>query len=166
MEAYYHANIDVFKSDEQIHVVHITKGMEGAKSRNEVYEKMRLLRHELTAGADFQTMAEQQRGNEQQQIDLGWFKRGEFMEEFEAIAFSMEKDEISPVFTTQLGFHLCKVIDRRDPAPVPLADIKDAVIGRMVEEDRDRKFNAFVDGLKSQAAIEDTEPCGEGCECH
>ena len=166
VEAYYHANIDVFKSDEQIHVVHITKGMEGAKSRNEVYEKMRHLRHELTAGADFQTMAEQQRGNEQQQIDLGWFKRGEFMEEFEAIAFSMEKDEISPVFTTQLGFHLCKVIDRRDPAPVPLADIKDAVIGRMVEEDRDRKFNAFVDGLKSQAAIEDTEPCGEGCECH
>ena len=165
VEAYYHANIDIFKSDEQIHVVHITKGMEGAKSRSEVYEKMRLLRHELMAGADFQTMAEQQRGNEQQQIDLGWFKRGEFMEEFEAIAFSMEKDEISPVFTTQLGFHLCKVIDRRDPAPVPLADIKDAVIGRMVEEDRDRKFNAFVDGLKSQAAIEDTEPCGEGCGC-
>lgn len=166
VEAYYNARIDSFKSEEQIHVVHITKGMEGAKSRSEVYEKMRALRRELVAGADFLTMAEEQRGNEQQQIDLGWFKRGEFMEEFEAIAFSMQKDELSPVFTTQLGFHLCKVIDRHEPAPVPLAEIKEVVINRMIEEDRDRKFNAFVDELKAGAAIEDTEPCGEGCGCH
>jgi len=166
VEAYYNAKIDTFKSEEQIHVVHITKGMEGAKSRSEVYEKMRALRRELVAGADFLTMAEEQRGNEQQQIDLGWFKRGEFMEEFEAIAFSMGTDELSPVFTTQLGFHLCKVVGRHDPAPVPLADIKEAVVNRMIEEDRDRKFNAFVDELKAGAAIEDTEPCGEGCGCH
>ncbi|MDB6140492.1 MAG: Peptidylprolyl isomerase [Verrucomicrobiaceae bacterium] len=166
VEAYYSAHLDAFKSEEQIHVVHITKGLEGAKSRGEVYEKMRGLRRELMAGADFAKMAEEQRGNEQQQIDLGWFKRGEFMEEFEAIAFSMDKEELSPVFTTQLGFHLCKVIDRRDPAPLPLADIKDAVLNRMLEEDRDRKFNTFVDGLKTAATIEDTEPSGEGCGCH
>ncbi len=166
VEAYYAANIETFKTDEQIHVVHITKGMEGAKSRAEVYEKMRALRKELVAGADFQKMAEEQRGNEQQQIDLGWFKRGEFMEEFEAIAFSMQKDELSPVFTTQLGFHICKVIDRRDPTPVPLADIKDLVVNRMIEEDRDKKFNAFVEELKTAADIKDTQPCEEGCGCH
>lgn len=166
IEAYYHANIDAFKTNEELHVVHITKGMEGAKSRAEVYEKMRALRRELLAGADFMTMAEEQRGNDQQQIDLGWFKRGEFMEEFEAIAFSLRQNEISPVFTTQLGFHLCKLVDRRDPAPMPLAEIKDAVVNRMVEEDRDRKFNVYVDELKAKAAIEDTEPCGAGCGCH
>ena len=166
IEAYYQANIENFKTEEQLHVVHITKGMDGAKSRAEVYEKMRSLRRELIAGADFMKMAEEQRGNEQQQIDLGWFKRGEFMEEFEAIAFSLEKDELSPVFTTQLGFHLCKVIDRRNPAPVPLADIKDVVATRMQEADRDLKFNAFVEELKAKATIEDTEPCEEGCGCH
>jgi hypothetical protein len=166
IEAFYNANIDAFKTEEQLHVIHITKGMEGAKSRADVYEKMRVLRRELLAGADFMKMAEEQRGNEQQQIDLGWFKRGEFMEEFEAIAFSLQKDELSPVFTTQLGFHICKVVDRRDPTPVPLADIKDVVANRMVEAYRDAKFNAFVDELKSKATIEDTEPCEEGCGCH
>ena len=166
IEAYYNANIDAFKTEEELHVIHITKGMEGAKSRSDVYEKMRGLRRELIAGADFMKMAEEQRGNEQQQIDLGWFKRGEFMEEFEAIAFSLEKGELSPVFTTQLGFHICKVIDRRVPAPIPLADIKDAVINRMQESDRDTKFNAFVEELKAKATIEDTEPSGESCDCH
>ena len=166
LKAYYEANIDAFKSEEQIHVVHITKGMEGAKSRTEVYAKMRDLRKQLTAGANFEKMAEEQRGNEQQQIDLGWFKRGEFMEEFEAIAFSMEVNEISPVFTTQLGFHLCKVLGRRDPAPHPQDEIKDVVRTRMMEEARDKKFNAFVDELKAAAQIEDTEPCEAGCGCH
>ena len=166
VSAYYEANIHAFQSEEQIHVVHITKGLEGAKSRSEVYAKMRELRHQLTAGADFEKLAEEQRGNEQQQIDLGWFKRGEFMEEFEAIAFSMNLNEISPVFTTQLGFHLCKVMGRRDPAPVPLDQIKDAVRNRMMEESRDKKFNAFVEELKATAKIEDTAPCEAGCECH
>ena len=166
IEAYYNDNIDSFKSEEMLHVAHITKGMEGAKSRSEVYEKMRSLRRDLLSGADFMAVAEEQRGNEQQQIDLGWFKRGEFMEEFEAIAFSLNKDELSPVFTTQLGFHICKVLDRQDPAPIPLADIKDVVVNRMREVDRDKKFNAFVDELKAGASIEDTEPCEEGCDCH
>jgi peptidyl-prolyl cis-trans isomerase C len=127
---------------------------------------MRELREQLMDGYDFAKMAEEHRGNEQQQIDLGWFKRGEFMEEFETIAFSMREGEISPVFTTQLGFHICKLTGRRPPAPVPLEDIKDVVRSRMVEEYRDKKFNGFVDELKGTASIEDSEPCGEGCGCH
>ena len=164
--AYYEANIHVFKSDEQIHVMHITKGLEGAKSRAEVYTKMRELRQQLIKGADFEKTADAERGNEQQQIDLGWFKRGEFMEEFEAIAFSMEEGELSPVFTTQLGFHLCKLFGRKAPAPLPLDEVKEAVRSRMMEEARDKKFNAYVEELKAAATIEDTEPCEAGCECH
>jgi parvulin-like peptidyl-prolyl isomerase len=155
--AYYEANVAVFMSEETLHVCHITKGLEGAKSRQEVYDKMRELRRQLLAGADFMTLAEGERGNEQQQIDLGWFKRGEFMEEFETIAFSMDEGELSPVFTTQLGFHLCKLFGRKDPAPLPFEDIKDAVIHRMVEERRDKAFNALIDQLKSVSKIEDSE---------
>lgn len=166
LKAFYDAHIDSFKSEEQIRASHITKGLEGAKSRRDVYQSMRELRQQLVDGYDFEKMAEEQRGNEQQQIDLGWFKRGEFMEEFETIAFSMNEGELSPVFTTQLGFHICKVTGRRPAAPVPFDEIKDAVRARCIEVHRDSKFNAFVDSLKSSAAIEDTNPDGEGCGCH
>ena len=63
--------------------------------------------------------AEEHRADEQQQINLGWFKRGEFMEEFETIAFSMGEGEISPVFTTQLGFHVCTVTGRNPSVARP-----------------------------------------------
>jgi hypothetical protein len=158
LRAYYASHLDAFVSEEQLHVCHVTKGMEGAKSRADVYEAMRKLRLELTAGADFMSVAERERGNEQQQIDLGWFRRGEFMEEFETIAFSMAEGEISPVFMTPLGFHICRVMGRRAPAPVPFDDIKEAVRSRMIEEGRDSKFTAFVESTKAAATIDDSLP--------
>ncbi len=166
LKAFYDKNIEAFKSEEHICASHITKSMDGAKSRAEVYAKMREIREQLMDGTDFAVLAEEHRGNEQQQIDLGWFKRGEFMEEFETIAFSMREGEISPVFTTQLGFHICKVTGRRPSAPVPLEEIKDIVRARLIEESRDTKFNAFVEQLKASASIEDSDPSNGACDCH
>lgn len=165
LRAHYDSHPNAFLSEEIIRASHITKGLEGATSRRDVYEQMRKLRQQLQDGYDFDKLAEEQRGNDQQQIDLGWFKRGEFMEEFETIAFSMQPGEISPVFTTQLGFHICKLIDRKPTEPLPFDDIKDAVRTRMIEEHRDTKFNAFIDQLKASATIDDSS-CGEGCGGH
>ena len=164
LRAYYENNIKHFLSDEQVHACHITKNMQGAESRHAVYESMRELRRRLLGGEDFMKLAEENRLDAEQQIDLGWFKRGEFMEEFEAIAFSMREGEISPVFTTQLGFHIARVMGRRPPEPLPFEQVKEAVRNRLLDEYRDEKFNEFLDGLKSAAKIEDTDP-EEGMNC-
>ena len=164
VRAYYDAHLDLFMTEEMIRACHITKSMDGAKSRAEVYATMRELREKVLDGAAFMEVAEEHRTDPAQQIDLGWFKRGEFMEEFETIAFSMRKEEISPVFTTHLGFHIAKVTDRKPPEPRPFDDVKDEARKRMIEEYRDTKFNAFLEQLKTAATIEDTEPQGN-CGC-
>lgn len=158
LRAYYEKNIQHFMTEEQIHACHITKSLQGAESRHAVYEAMRALRKKVLGGADFMKVAEENRLDQEQQIDLGWFKRGEFMEEFEAIAFSMDENEISPVFTTQLGFHIAKVVGRRVPAPVPFEEAKEVVRTRLLDEYRDEKFNEFLESLKASATIEDTDP--------
>lgn len=158
LRAYYDQNIQHFLSDEQIRACHITKSLQGAESRNAVYEAMRQLRKKVLGGEDFIKVAEENRLDAEQQIDLGWFKRGEFMEEFEAIAFSMDENEISPVFTTQLGFHIAKVVGRRPAAPIPFDEAREHVRNRMLDEYRDQKFNEFLESLKAAAAIEDTDP--------
>jgi parvulin-like peptidyl-prolyl isomerase len=162
-KAWYEAHLSLFMTDEQVSASHITKSLAGAKSRSEVYAQMRELRQKLLAGADFAALAEENRLDDEQQIDLGWFKRGEFMEEFEAIAFSMNDGEISPVFTTQLGFHICTVTGRRPPEPKPFEEVKEAVINRILDEYRDTKFNAFIAELKAGATIEDTDPEEQTC---
>lgn len=158
LRAAYAERQELYLTEEMIRVAHITKSLQGAGSRDEVYQAMRVLRRQLLAGADFLQTAEAERADDQQQIDLGWFKRGEFMEEFEVIAFSMDEGEISPVFTTQLGFHLCTVLGRRPPEPLPFEAVRDAVRQRLTEADKDRKFNALIETLKASATIEDTDP--------
>lgn len=165
LKACYEANLKHYMTDEQIKASHITKSLQGAKSRQEVYQTLRELRSELLAGADFAKLAEEHRADEQQQIDLGWFKRGEFMEEFETIAFSMGEGEISPVFTTQLGFHICTVTGRNPSVAKPFDEVKEEVKTRFLEEHRDKKFNAFLEELKATAKVEDTDPPDEGVNC-
>jgi hypothetical protein len=157
LEAHYQQHLNAFLSEEEVHVCHITHSMEGAKSRAEVYERMRVLRKELQAGTDFMTLAEQERETDDQQIDLGWFKRGSFMEEFETIAFSLQPQELSPVFTTQLGFHLCIVMGRREPAPLPFAEIQETVQNHRREHKRDKQFSSYIGQLRSAATLHDTE---------
>lgn len=45
--------------------------------------------------------------------DLGWTKRGKFVPEFEAAAYKLEVDEISPIVETEFGFHIIQLLGRR-----------------------------------------------------
>jgi len=158
LRTWYDSHLELFMTDEQIRAAHITKNLQGAQSREEVFKHLRKVREELLAGADFMTVAARERSEEQQQIDLGWFKRGEFMEEFEVIAFSMAEGEISPVFTTQLGLHLCSVLGRKAPEPKSFEAERPDVLRRKLDEYRDAKFNEFLEQLKAAADIINTEP--------
>ena len=158
IETFYNENIELFQTAEEVRASHITKGLERAASRAAAYTTLRDLRTELKAGADFNKLALEHNTNGEQEVDLGFFKRGEFMEEFETIAFSMEIGEISPVFTTHLGFHLCVVTDRKPSEPIPLEDVRDKVIDLMKLEARENTIQAYVDELKASATIEDDDP--------
>jgi parvulin-like peptidyl-prolyl isomerase len=158
MRAWHAGRADEFMTAEEIRAAHISKDLQGAQTRDEVYQHLRKVREDLLNGADFLETAERERGADQQQTDLGWFKRGEFMEEFEVIAFSMREGEISPVFTTQLGLHLCTLLGRKPSERRPFEEVREEVRKRMLEEYRDKRFQAFLEELKGAAEIQDTEP--------
>ncbi len=162
MRAFYEKNINAFLTDEQIRASHISVNLSGAQSRVEVYQMMRGLRERALDGADFDALGVEHNSNKDMSPDLSWFKRGEFMEEFEAIAFSMREGEISPVFVTQLGFHIVKLTGRKPAVPKPFEEVKDIVRLGIIEAHRDKKFNEFVDELKKTAKIVDTDPVEEG----
>jgi len=49
--------------------------------------------------------------------DLGFFARGTMVKEFEDVAFSLKKGQMSKIFETQFGLHLVLVTDRKAAAP-------------------------------------------------
>ncbi len=48
--------------------------------------------------------------------DLGWGKRGSYVPEFEAMAFSLDVNEISDIVETDFGYHFMQLIERRGNA--------------------------------------------------
>ena len=80
-------------------------------------DKLTDIRSRITQGGeDFAKLAEkysQDLGSARNGGDLGLVKRGTFVPEFEAAAYNLEKDEVSPVIETEFGFHIIKMIERR-----------------------------------------------------
>lgn len=73
------------------------------------------LKQQVEAGADFAELAAKHSddGSARAGGDLGWAKRGRYVPEFEAEAFKLEPNEISPVVESEFGFHIIQMMERR-----------------------------------------------------
>lgn len=153
--AWYQEHLAEFMTAEEVSALHLFKHVEKVEDRENLYNLLRDIRTQAKAGADFQALALEHTDKEDKLVDLGWFKRGDFMEEFDLIIFSLDEGETSPVFASHWGFHLAQITGRRVPAPVPFEEVQTTVIERMTADHRHRTTTALVAQLKSKADIRD-----------
>ena len=74
------------------------------------------IRNRLIKGGDFCFLARaysDDPGSSGKCGELGYFKRGRMVPEFEAAAFSLERDSFSDIIRSQFGYHIIQLIDRR-----------------------------------------------------
>jgi len=67
-------------------------------------------------GEDFAELAKKfsdDLGSGAQGGDLGFVKRGTFVPDFEAMAYKLETNQLSPVVETDFGFHIIQLLERR-----------------------------------------------------
>lgn len=89
-------------------------------ARQRARDKADSLFRVIQGGADFAELARQfsdDSGSRESGGELGWFRRGVMVKEFEQAAFSMRPGQTSPPIRTEFGFHLIRV-DRTQPAEV------------------------------------------------
>jgi peptidyl-prolyl cis-trans isomerase SurA len=81
-----------------------------------VKEKLNGIRDRIIKGEDFATLAKlysEDPGSYKKGGELGFYGRGELYPEFEAVAYSLKDNEVSPVIETKAGFHIIQLIERR-----------------------------------------------------
>ena len=81
-----------------------------------VIEKINGLRDRIIKGENFATLAilySEDPGSASKGGELGFIGRGQLVAEFEAVAFKLEKDEVSDVVKTKFGYHILQLIERR-----------------------------------------------------
>ncbi len=70
---------------------------------------------QLEGGANFAELASKYSddpGSARLGGDLGWQRRGQFVPEFEASAFTLEVGEVSEIVETEYGFHIIQLLER------------------------------------------------------
>jgi peptidyl-prolyl cis-trans isomerase SurA len=91
-----------------------------AEARERARARADSLVGELRKGADFATAAKrfsQDQASRDQGGDLGWFRRGQMVPEFESVAFALKPGLISNAVESPFGFHIIQV-QRIQPAEI------------------------------------------------
>lgn len=86
--------------------------------------------------------------------DLGYFRRGDMVKNFEELAFSLPVGTVGGPVQTQFGLHLVKVLDREEDAPLSLEEARPKIRKFLRDEAGSRLLKEWVEGLREQAKIE------------
>ena len=73
---------------------------------------------------------------------------------FEQAAFALKPGEISDVVTTQFGYHIIKLTERKDATTVPFDRVKPQVLDYLSKQKKQERVNAFIEEAKKRAKIE------------
>ncbi len=96
------------------HIVRYPKPSEDEKEKTIRF--LEDLKKRIVAGEDFGALAQEYSedpGSAKLNGELGFFKRGDLVPEYEAAALSMRPGELSQIVASQFGFHLIQLIERR-----------------------------------------------------
>lgn len=153
MKEYYDRNPAVSVKPVEVHASHIVKKPEEGNPAK-TYNAMLKLRKELLAGADFAKLADGNSDcNEKKGGDLGFFSTGNMVEEFDAVVFSMDIGEISPVFRTPFGYHIAKVLEISPMRKLSFDECREKIMADMMGRLQEQRIGEWIEERKKKAQI-------------
>ncbi len=109
-------SLPFFNAEVEIREI-VYKPLINPQEREGARQRITELRQRIAEGGeDFGSLAKkysEDPGSAAQNGDLGFQKRGTFVPAFEAAAYRLENDQISPVIESEFGFHIIQMMERR-----------------------------------------------------
>jgi peptidyl-prolyl cis-trans isomerase D len=138
LRSYYDQHRDEYRTPEQVKVSHILiktplPGPDGKVDEKGVAEAQRRaedLLKQVKSGANFEDLARkysEDPGSAKQGGSLGWIGRGQTVPEFEKVAFSLPKGQISDLVKSSYGFHIIRIDDKQDAHVKSLDEVKSVI---------------------------------------
>ena len=160
VSTFYKENPDSFKTQESVKASHILVAVPAnadAATKAKAREKAEGVLKEVKSGKDFAELAKANSddpGSAQNGGDLGYFQQGRMVGPFNDAAFSLKPGTVSELIETQFGFHIIKVVDKREGRTVSLDEARPKIEQYLENQNRQRETQAFVDALKAKGKVE------------
>jgi parvulin-like peptidyl-prolyl isomerase len=135
------------KQKEEIHAAHIL--VETKEEADSIYQQ-------LKNGADFTQLAKEKSIDPSAKNnggDLGFFRWGKMVPEFQDAAFKLKVGEISRPVQTQYGWHIIKLIERRPVEMSSYADAKRMIQSHIEQTKRDQRVKEYFEEMKKKVGF-------------
>ena len=155
----YEQNQDRFVEDEQVRAAYIlvrTDPKDPEQMREDARSRIEEAERRLQRGDDFAQIAREysQAPNAGKGGDVGFFPRGVMAPQFEEAAFNTDVGEVTTVFQTPFGLNILKVLDRREPRPIPFEEVKPTLTLVVIRQQEVQVVEERLAGLREAAKIE------------
>lgn len=138
INTYFKENKDSLAQEEQVEASHIL--VESKAEAKDIIEKLADGKKFADLAKEYSTdTASAEKGGE-----LGFFGKGEMAEEFEKVAFSLEKGKISDPVKTSYGYHIIKVTDKKAAKKANLKDSKTEIVATLKNEKLQTEYTTWL----------------------
>ncbi|MDQ7000230.1 MAG: SurA N-terminal domain-containing protein [Mariprofundus sp.] len=162
IKAAYDSRKSEFSEPEQRRASHILVKVPKGSSED-VYaaarKKLEAVQARIKSGEDFAKLAKEvsdDASNADKGGDLGWFKAGTMVPEFDQTVFSMDKGDVSDIVETQFGFHLIYLTDIRPARQTPYAEVKDKIRDDLIQARANEEAYKLSQDLDDALGMEDS----------
>lgn len=132
----------------EVELAQLVKYPEVSKeAEQEVIDKLKGLKERIESGSSFASMAilysEDPGSNKNGGMYKG-IKRGQFVKEFEAVAFNLKPNEVSDPFKTEYGYHIVQLLEKRGEE----LDLRHILIKPKLTQENLEEAKAFLDSVR------------------
>lgn len=157
LEAYYEEQKETMQEVRASHILICYQGAvrcEENRTKEEAQQQAKDIIQQIKEGGEFSDLAKEYSDDPSAAFnagDLGWFKKGQMVGEFEDAAFAMNIGELSeqPVETV-FGYHVIETTDKKES----YLDFKEDVLQILLLEKQREAVNAYLKALEENATIE------------
>jgi parvulin-like peptidyl-prolyl isomerase len=132
------------RTKEEVHAAHIL--VETKQEAEDVY-------NQLKAGADFGELAREKSIDPSAKTnggDLGFFTWGKMVPEFQQAAFALKEGEISQPVQTSYGWHIIKLLERREKEQPSFEESKSLIETKVENEKRENRVKEYFAQLRKK----------------
>jgi parvulin-like peptidyl-prolyl isomerase len=160
IKTYYEQNVKSTGVDRKVHASHIFVTIPDGATVQQVEEKRAFaaqLVQKARAGEDFAKLAREHSedaATRKEGGDLGWFGRGALPSAVEEIVFNMEPGEVRGPIRAERGFHVLKLVDKKDEQVRPLAEVKEQLRTALFTQEMEKQTKNWLAELRKKAHID------------
>jgi peptidyl-prolyl cis-trans isomerase C len=156
---FYEKNPDRFKQPETVRASHIlvaTGPQADDAAKKAARAKIDQVLKRVKSGEDFAALAKENSddGSGQQGGDLGFFPKEKMVPAFADAAFALKTGETSDIVTTQFGYHIIRLTDRKPAGMMPLDQVNAQLKQVLTEQKKQQQAQAFIAQLRQKSKVE------------